>query len=96
MSLRSFFVAPSRARRELVILALAVLFGIAVLPPVIFLAGSRAFGPYAGGGLTALVGNFFRGLAGGSLGFWTIATAPYLAIVLVRLTLGIARRLRTH
>jgi len=96
LSLRSFFVTPSRARRELFILLAALVFGAGLLPPLIYLAGARAFGPYAAGGLSALEGNYFRGLASGSFGFWTVAVAPYLAILIARLTVHLARRTAPH
>jgi len=87
---------PARARRELIILGIAILVGIAVLPPLIWVAGSRAFGAYAGGGFGALLGNFFRGLASGSFGFWIVAAGPYLLVLVVRLTIGVARSLSAH
>lgn len=96
MSLRSFFLTPSRTRREFFLFLAALVMGIGVLPPLIFLAGSRAFGPYAAGGLGALEGNYFRGLAGGSFGFWTVAAAPYLLILVARLTVHLARRSAPH
>jgi len=96
LSLRSFLVTPSRARRELLIFLSAAVVGLAVLPPLIFLGGARAFGPYAGGGLAALLGNYLHGLASGSLGFWTVAAAPYLIVLVARLTLSLARRSAPH
>jgi hypothetical protein len=86
---------PTRARRELILAAVALLVGIAGIPPLIFLVGSRAFGPYAGGGgLGAFMERFFKGLAGGSVAFWMVALGPYVALVLVRLLVVLARRLR--
>ena len=95
MSLRSFFVTPSAARRELVILVIALLVGIVLLPPLIWFAGLRAFGPYAGGGFPGLLGNYFRGLASGEIGFWTVATAPYLIVLVTRITVSLARLFST-
>ena len=83
----------ARARRELIILGVALLLGLVVLPPLIFLAGARAFGPYAAGGLPALLGNFWRGLAAGAVGFWIVALTPYALVLITRLTFGVARRL---
>jgi hypothetical protein len=82
-----------RARRELIILGLALLAGLVVLPPLIYLSGTRAFGPYAAGGLAALLGNFWRGLAAGAVGFWIVALTPYALVLITRLTFGVARRL---
>jgi hypothetical protein len=83
----------ARARRELIILGVALATGLLVLPPLIYLAGSRAFGPYAGGGLMGLLGNFWRGLVAGGVGFWIVALAPYALILITRITFGVARRL---
>ncbi len=82
---------PATVRRELVILAVALGFGVLVVPPLLWLAGSRGLGPYAGGGMGALVESFFRGLAGASLAFWIVALAPYLITLVVRALVGIAR-----
>jgi len=61
------------------------------MPPLVWLAGTRAFGPYAGGGPRALVGNFFHGLAQGTLGFWLVAIGPYAIVLAARALLGFAR-----
>jgi hypothetical protein len=83
----------ARARRELIILGVALLLGLVVLPPLIYLSGARAFGPYAAGGMPALLGNFWRGLAAGAIGFWIVALTPYALVLIARLTFGVARRL---
>jgi hypothetical protein len=83
----------ARARRELFILGVTLLLGLVVLPPLIYLAGARAFGPYAAGGMPALLGNFWRGLAAGAIGFWIVALTPYALVLITRLTFGVARRL---
>ena len=83
----------ARARRELIILGVALLIGLVVLPPLIYLGGARGFGPYAAGGMPALLGNFWRGLAAGAVGFWIVALTPYALVLITRLTFGVARRL---
>jgi hypothetical protein len=86
-------VAGSRAslRRELIFLAGALAFGVLAVPPLLWLVGARALGPYPGGGMSAMVTNFFRGLASGSLAFWVVALAPYLLISLLRALIALAR-----
>jgi hypothetical protein len=83
----------SRLRRELILAAAALFVGVAVAAPLVFVVGSRAFGPYAGGGLGAFMGRFFKGLAAGSTAFWIVALGPYVAVVLIRLLVVLGRRL---
>jgi hypothetical protein len=78
-------------RRELILLAVALGFGVLAVPPLLWLAGARALGPYPGGGVGAIVANFFRGLATGSLGFWVVALGPYLLLTVLRALIAIAR-----
>ncbi len=82
---------PAAVRREGLILAGALAFGVLAVPPLLWLAGAHALGPYAGGGMGDLVGSFFRGLEGLSLAFWAIALVPYLVTLTVRALVGLAR-----
>jgi hypothetical protein len=86
---RESFAALSRTRRELVILVAAVLFGLIVMPFLIYLAGSRALGPYTHGenahaGVFALVGDYFVGLVHGSAVFWCVALGPAALLLLLK------------
>jgi hypothetical protein len=78
-------------RRELLWILIALVVGVLLLPPLIWLVGSRVFGPYAAGGTRDLVDHFFRGLGQGQKAFWIIALGPYAGILLLRLT-GAAMR----
>ena len=78
-------------RRELILLACALAVGVLAMPPLLWLVGTRTLGPYPGGGIGAMLGNFFRGLGGGSLGFWVVALAPYLFVTLLRALIALAR-----
>jgi hypothetical protein len=78
-------------RRELILLACALAFGVLAVPPLLWLVGARTLGAYPGGGAGALVANFFRGLASGALGFWFIALAPYLFIIVLRALIALVR-----
>jgi hypothetical protein len=75
-----------------VIILIALLCGVALLPPLIFVVGSRTLGPYAGGNLGAFMANFLRGLAAGGFGFWAVAVGPYALTVLLRVLFDLARR----
>jgi hypothetical protein len=78
-------------RRELLILAGAVAFGVLLVPALLWLWGPRALGPYVGGGIAAIVANFFQGLASGSLGFWIVAVGPYLVVTIIRALIATVR-----
>ncbi len=81
-------------RRELLWVLIALPLGVLLLPPLVYLVGSRVFGAYAGGGTRDLVDHFFRGLGQGQQAFWIVALGPYLVLVALRLTLGAVRATR--
>ncbi len=81
-------------RRELLWVLIALPVGVLLLPPLIWLVGSRVFGAYAGGGTRDLVDHFFRGLAQGQEAFWIVALGPYLILIALRVTLGALRATR--
>jgi hypothetical protein len=82
---------PISIRRELIVLAAALGFGLVAAPLLVWLAGSHALGPYAGGGLGSFLAAFYRSLASGTFGYWMIAVGPYLIALVVRAMLGIGR-----
>jgi hypothetical protein len=71
--------------RELVTIALCLLVGLLLVPCGIFFIGGRILGPYANGGLPALIADIVRGLAAGSLPFWLLVAGPYIAVWMWRL-----------
>jgi len=84
--------ALSRAQRELLAVALALLVGALVMPLLIWVVGNRVLGPYTHGqdthaGPFALLADFFVGLAHGSAVFWAVALGPLLLLVALRLLL---------
>ncbi|MGC1458760.1 MAG: hypothetical protein WA825_10820 [Steroidobacteraceae bacterium] len=81
-------------RRELLWALIALPVGVLLLPPLIWVVGSRVFGTYAGGGTRDLIDHFFRGLAQGQEAFWIVALGPYLALIALRMTLGAVRATR--
>jgi hypothetical protein len=88
--------ALSRAQRELLGLALALLCGVVVMPLLIWVVGNRVLGPYTHGqeqraGPFALLQDFFVGLVHGSAVFWAVALGPAALILLVRLFLRAMR-----
>jgi hypothetical protein len=88
--LRESYEALPRGRREVMILGAALLFGLLLMPLLIWAVGSRVLGPYAHGqnthaGPFALLGDYFIGLSHGSAVFWSVALGPVVLVVLVRL-----------
>jgi hypothetical protein len=81
-------------RREFLWLLIALTVGLLLLPPAVWLVGSRVFGPYAGGNGRDLVDHFFRGLGQGFDAFWIVALGPYVAILSLRATLAALRAVR--
>ncbi|MDB6088222.1 MAG: hypothetical protein JWN85_1006 [Gammaproteobacteria bacterium] len=86
----------SRARRELLIFGIAFAGGLILMPFLIWLVGNRVLGPYTHGqelraGPVKLLGDFFVGLAHGSVIFWCVALGPYLLLMFIRLLYGFVR-----
>lgn len=75
----------SDAGRELALAALALLFGLLVMPLGIWIAGNASLGPYANGGFGALLGDFLASLAQGSSASWIVLAGPYVIVQLLRL-----------
>jgi hypothetical protein len=85
-------------RRELIIYGVALLFGLLVVPPLIWVAGNRVLGPYTHGqnlhaGPFALHEDFFLGLLHGSAVFWVVALGPAALVLLLRLFIALLRAL---
>jgi hypothetical protein len=83
-------------RRELLILGIALAFGLVLMPFLIWLVGNRILGPYThglepAGGPLKLLGDFFVGLGHGSVIFWCVALGPYLLVTLARLLFALLR-----
>jgi len=81
-------------RRELLWILIGLVVGLLLLPPAVWLLGSRVFGPYAAGNARDLVDHFYRGLGQGQQSTWIVALGPYLVIVVLRLTVGAIQAVR--
>jgi hypothetical protein len=95
---REDYGALNRAQRELVIFGLALLFGLIVMPFLIWFAGNHALGTYTHGqnphaGPFALFADYFVGLAHGSAVFWAVALGPALLLLLIRVFVALIRAL---
>ena len=71
-------------QRELLTLALCLAVGLMVMPILIWFVGSAQLGPYANGGIGALLGDYYLALIKGSLAYWLVALGPYAAVWLLR------------
>jgi hypothetical protein len=94
--IRRAFTIRSRVARELILLGSALLLGIIGVPLAIWFVGNRILGPYTHGtnahaGPMALLGDFFEGLAHGSLPNVIVALGPLVIIVFVRAAWALIR-----
>jgi len=67
------------------VVVFGMVLGVLLMPLLVWVAGMVALGAYANGGFGALLGDFLRGLAEGSLACWLVLAGPYLVLSLVRL-----------
>jgi hypothetical protein len=85
-----------RVRRELLIFGIALGLGVLLMPFLIWMVGNRVLGPYTHGqdlhaGPVKLLGDFFVGLAHGSVIFWCVALGPYFLVLFVRVLYAFVR-----
>ena len=82
-------------RRELLLSAALLSFGLLPLPVVVYWIGGRAVGEYpAESGLWGLIWHIWSDLATGSILAWILVTSPYLIIQLLRLSRAVWRHKR--
>ena len=75
---RSATPATQAAKRELLVFAGCLLFGVLLLPVAIYLVGAQVFGDYGGDGFGGFYGGIFRGVLTGDLVTWFLVLSPYL------------------
>lgn len=87
------------ASAELALLGLMLGFSLFVLPLIIWFAGKIFLGEYIRtpsgaptGGPLALWVDFLRGLATGSLGYWTVLLGPYVILQALRASSALLKR----
>jgi hypothetical protein len=78
--LRDTYGTLPRARRELIIYGAALLFGVLLMPLLVWVVGNRLLGPYTHGQNPHAV-------------FWAVALGPAVVLLLVRLLLRLVRAL---
>jgi hypothetical protein len=90
---REWYFALPRFQFEAVTFGLALLFGLLVMPPLIFLAGNIALKAYANGGVFALYLDFFKALFQPRPSAWAVAIGPFVFLCVVRFFRWILRKL---
>jgi hypothetical protein len=90
---RDWYLALPRFQFEAMTFGLAVLFGLLVMPALIFLAGHFALKDYANGGLFALYGDSFKGLVKPRPSFWAVVAGPFVFLTLARVFRWILRKI---
>lgn len=79
--------------REARLLLGSLIFGAVGAPLLVWIVGRISLGPYANGGMFAILGDFFTLLFSGSLAAWIVLVAPYVLISALRLAAWATRRL---
>jgi hypothetical protein len=67
----------SRWARELWMTGIALLVGFALMPVLIFFAGSSLLGRYEGASVQRIYGSVYHGLEAGSVASWIVLLGPY-------------------
>lgn len=70
---------------EATTLGLALLFGLVVMPALIYLPGFYVLKPYANGGMFALYFDYYKGLVELRPSCWIALTGPFLFLSLFRI-----------
>jgi hypothetical protein len=63
--------------REIVLTGLALVLGFALMPVLIFYAGSSLLGRYEGAGVGRMFQSLYAGLQTGSAASWIVLLGPY-------------------
>jgi hypothetical protein len=63
--------------REIVLTGLALAFGLALMPVLIFYAGSSLLGRYEGASIARMFQSLYGGLQTGSAASWIVLLGPY-------------------
>jgi hypothetical protein len=69
---------------ELALAALGLLFGVVIMPMLIFYAGAAALGRYEGASVGRLYHSLFTGLGDASIAAWVVLLGPYGLYVLFK------------
>ena len=81
---RESYLSQPRLPFEAITFGLALLFGLLLMPALIYIAGRYTLNPYANGGLFALYGDFFAGLFEPRRSTWLVVIGPFVFLTLFR------------
>ena len=81
-----------RATRESVLFLILLLFGVLILPIVIYSIGTSIFGEYAGNGFWDFFDLLRNELLAGEPVVWFLVLSPYLVWQIFRVTIWAFRR----
>lgn len=74
--------------KQISIAVAALVLGFAVLPILIYFAGSALLGPYEGASLGTSFRSIYRGLGDGSIAAWIVVLGPYALLLLFKALLA--------
>jgi hypothetical protein len=87
-----YFALPT-LKFEAVTLGLAVLFGLLIMPALIYLAGSFTLQEYGRGGLLDLYREVFKGLFQLRASYWIVIIGPFVFLSVFRVFRWLLRKL---
>jgi hypothetical protein len=90
---RDYYFSLPRFKFELMTLGLAVLFGLSLMPALIYLPGYYILKPYANGGLFALYFDFYKGLIELRPSCWIAVCGPFVFLSLFRVFRVVLRKI---
>lgn len=77
---------PQRLRFELIFVSVGLIFGLFVMPALIYTVGTLLLGPYGENqGLGSFYGDFFRDLVTPAVRAWILALGPLVLVSALRL-----------
>jgi hypothetical protein len=80
----AYYFSLPRLQFEAMTLGLALLFGLALMPALIYLPGYYVLKPYANGGVFALYFDYYKGLLQLRPSCWVALAGPFVFLSLVR------------
>jgi hypothetical protein len=86
----------TRYKKEAILAAVLVGFGLLVLPLAIYMVGGQIVGPYEGEGVWGLAVVIWQALSRGQSAAWILVLSPYAVVQLARLAVRLARRPRVN
>ena len=90
---RDWYFSQPTISFEAVTLGLAVLFGLLIMPALIYIAGSLVLNAYANGGVFALYFDFLKGLFEPRPSCWIVLLGPFVFLTVFRICRLVLRKI---